>query len=161
MEEEAAEEILDLLQTLGDQSPESQTTEIRGLLVAQTTIDPFLVVKKLKELVITEPWQVRYVLRVIPVENVVPTDLAAIKKIAKELAVRMNSNDTFRITVEKRHSSLTSMQIIDSIAAEIKNKVNLEEPDWIVLVEIVGTQTGVSIITSDQIFSSIIAKRNG
>lgn len=161
MEEETAEEILDLLQTLGDQSPESQTTEIRGLLVAQTTIDPFLAVSKLKELVITEPWQVRYVLRVIPVENVVPTDLAAIKKIAKELAVRMNSNDTFRITVEKRHSSLTSMQIIDSIAAEIKNKVNLEEPDWIVLVEIVGTQTGVSIITSDQIFSSIIAKRNG
>jgi tRNA acetyltransferase TAN1 len=64
--------------------------------------------------------------------------------------------------VEKRHSSLKSRQIIEEVARVINTaKVNLRKPDWIVLLEIVGRWTGISVIRPWQTFSSIIEKRNG
>jgi tRNA acetyltransferase TAN1 len=157
-EEEAQDEILDLLDMFGDQEAEAEITEVKGLLLAQTALDPFAVVGKLKELVASEPWQVRYILRVLPIEAVVPTELDAIRQAAKELASKIGK-DTFRITVEKRHSPVESIDVIRAIAGEIESKVNLENPGWIVLVEVVGNQTGVSVIRPDQMFSSVVEKR--
>ncbi|HUG96540.1 MAG TPA: THUMP domain-containing protein [Nitrososphaera sp.] len=157
-EEEAQDEILDLLDMFGDQEAEAEITEVKGLLLAQTALDPFAVVDKLKELVASEPWQVRYILRVLPIEVVVPTELDAIMQAAKELAAKIGK-DSFRITVEKRHSPLESIEVIKAIAGEIESKVDLENPGWIVLVEVVGNQTGVSVIRPDQVFSSVVEKR--
>jgi tRNA acetyltransferase TAN1 len=157
-EEEAQDEILDLLDMFGDPDAESEITEIKGLLLAQTALDPFKVVEKLKGLVASEPWQVRYVLRVLPVEVVVPTELDGIRQAAKQLANKIG-NDSFRITVEKRHSPLESIEVIKAIAGEIESKVDLGNPGWVVLVEIVGAQTGVSVIKPEQVFSSIVEKR--
>jgi tRNA acetyltransferase TAN1 len=158
-EEEAQDEILDLLEMFDDAEAESEITEIVGLLLAKTVLDPFLVIEKLKELVKLEPWQVRYVLRVLPIEAVVPTDPDAIKEAVRKLASKMNPDDTFRITVEKRHSSFTSIEIIHAVAGEISHNVDLDGPDWVVLVEIVASRTGVSIIRPDQVFSSVVEKR--
>jgi tRNA acetyltransferase TAN1 len=157
-EEEAQDEILDLLDVFGDQDAEAEITEIKGLLLAQTSLDPFAVVDGLKELVASEPWRVRYVLRVIPIELVVPTEIDAIRRAAKNLAVRIGK-DSFRITVEKRHNPIESIEVIKAIAGEIESKVDLENPVWTVLVEVVGTQTGVSVIRPDQMFSSVVEKR--
>lgn len=157
-EEEAQDEILDLLDAFGDPEAESEITEIKGLLLAQTELDPFAVVDSLKELVASEPWQVRYVLRVLPMEVVVPTEIDAIKQAAKELGGKIGK-DSFRVTVEKRHSPLESIEVIKTIAGEIESKVDLENPSWIVLVQIVGGQTGISVIRPDQMFSSVVEKR--
>lgn len=157
-EEEAQDEILDLLDAFGDPEAEAEITEIKGLLLAQTELDPFAVVNRLKELVASEPWQVRYILRVLPIEAVVPTDLDAIRHASKELTGKIGK-DSFRITVEKRHSPLESIKVIKTIAGEIDGKVNLENPGWVVLVQIVGSQTGVSVIKPDQMFSSVVEKR--
>ena len=157
-EEEAQDEILDLLDMFGDPDAESEITEIKGLLLAQTVLDPFEVIEKLKKLVASEPWQVRYILRVLPIEDVVPTELDAIKQAAKDLAVKI-CNGRFRITVEKRHSSLKSVEVIKAIASEIESKVDLENPDWVILVEIIESQTGLSVLRQNQMFSSIVEKR--
>lgn len=161
-EKEAMDEILDLLDLFGDQEAIAEITEVRGLLVAKTSLDPIGVVSGLKKLVAEEPWQVRYILRVIPIEVVVPADLCDIKKVATELAehkIRKEKEDSFRITVEKRHSTLQSMDVIKSIAGEIDRKVDLQNPTWVVLVEIVAGHAGVSVLRPDQIFSAIIEKR--
>ncbi|HEU4604634.1 MAG TPA: THUMP domain-containing protein [Nitrososphaera sp.] len=157
-EEEAQDEILDLLDMFGDGDAEAEITEVKGLLLAQTALDPFAVVGKLKELVASEPWKVRYILRVLPIEAVVPTELDAIRQAAKELVSKIGK-DSFRITVEKRHSPLESIDVIKAIAGEIESKVDLENPGWIVLVEVVGNQTGVSVIRPDQMFSAVVEKR--
>lgn len=157
-EEEAQDEILDLLDVFGDPEAESEITEIKGLLLAQTELDPFAVVDRLKELVASEPWQVRYVLRVLPIEAVVPTELDTIRKAAKQLAGKIGK-DTFRITVEKRHSPVESIEVIRAVAGEIESKVDLENPDWVILIQILGGQTGISVIRPDQMFSSVVEKR--
>ena len=157
-EEEAQDEILELLDLFGDPEAEAEITEVKGLLLAQTELDPLVVIDRLKELVVSEPWQVRYVLRVLPIQVVVPTDLDMIREAAKELASKIDKN-SFRITVEKRHSPLESIEVINAIAGEIESKVDLENPGWIVLVEILGGQTGLSVIRPEQMFSSVVEKR--
>lgn len=158
-EEEAQDEILDLLESFGDSEAVCEITEIRGILLAQSAIDPFEVVDRLKRITSSEPWRIRYILRVLPVTRVVPTGLGEISAVVAELSSVLRPEHKFRITVEKRHTSLESLELINAIASKIECAVDLENPDWVVLVQIVGAQTGVSIIRPDQMFSSVVEKR--
>ena len=158
-EEDAQDEILELLDKFGDQAAESEIIERKGMILVQSSLDPFAVIDKLKELVVSEPWQVRYILRVLPVQVVVPTRLDTIKQAASELTSKIG-NDTFRVTVEKRHNSLGSMQIVKAIADQISNKVDLDNPGWIILVQVLGGLTGLSVLRPNQTFSSVVEKRN-
>jgi tRNA acetyltransferase TAN1 len=158
-EEDAQDEILELLDKFGDSTAYSEIIEIKGMILVQCSLDPFVVIDKLKELVASEPWQVRYILRVLPVQVVVPTRLDMISEATREIITRMGDNDTFRITVEKRHNSLGSMEIIKAIAHHINNKVDLENPNWIILIQVLGGITGIAVLHPTQIFSSIIEKR--
>ena len=158
-EEEAQDEVLDLLEAFGDPNAICEITEIKGLLLAQSSIEPTRVVERLKQITSSEPWQIRYILRVLPIMSVIPTGLKDIAGAASELSDRMGLEDTFRITVEKRHTPLESMEVINTVASRIQRSVDLEHPDWIILVQILGAQTGVSVIAPDNIFSSVVEKR--
>jgi tRNA acetyltransferase TAN1 len=56
---------------------------------------------------------------------------------------------------------LRSSEIIASVGSEIDNRVDLENPNWIVLVEIIGKLVGISVLRPNEIFSSLIEKRQG
>jgi tRNA acetyltransferase TAN1 len=157
-EEDAQDEILKMLNIFGDPEAESEIAEVKGLILAKTSLDPIAVINDLKKLVVSEPWQLRYILRVLPVQVVTPTRLDAISEAARDLGKKIG-NGTFRVTVEKRHTSLSSTQIVNAIANRISNKVNLDDPDLVILVQILGGLTGLSVLRPDQIFSSVIEKR--
>lgn len=158
-EEDAQDEILELLDKFGDSTAESEITEIKGMVLVQSTLDPLTVIDRLKELVASEPWLVHYILRVLPVQVVVPTRLDTIGHAARALFTKIGK-DSFRVTVEKRHNSLGSMQIVKAIADQINNKVDLENPSWVILVQVLGGLTGLSLLRPNQIFSSVVEKRN-
>jgi tRNA acetyltransferase TAN1 len=159
MESEAGSEINSLLAEMGDMQPEINYTNVSGLLTAKTTLDPHQVIQNVKKIVQDEPWSIRYIQRLIPVETVVNTDINDIKDEVMKLASRIGKNETFRITVEKRHSNLASSDIIRNVADVIDRKVSLDTQDWIVLIEIIGEHTAVSIIRPDAIFSAVKTKR--
>jgi tRNA acetyltransferase TAN1 len=92
------------------------------------------------------PYEFRYSFRVIPVEKVVRTDPEEIQRTVTEFATRIKENETFRITVEKRFTTTSTKDIIDAAAANIERKVSLTHPDKIVLIEVVGGLTGISVI---------------
>jgi tRNA acetyltransferase TAN1 len=159
-EEDAQEELLDLLGLMGDHQPEVEITDINGIVVAYSQLGPLQLIDSLRRLVKKEPWQVRYILRLIPVELMVRTNLEDLTNSVKSLVPKMHPQDTFRITMERRHTTLKPDDIIATLASIIDNKVQLKNPDWIVLVEIIGAFTGLSILRPDQIFRSVIEKRN-
>ena len=160
-EKRLQEELLDLLREFGDPDPYFEITSISGILLVYTKIDPFEVVRRFKQLIYDTPWTIRYILRAIPVEMAVMTNLGEIRNGIKKLIFKMEDLDTFRITIEKRHNNaLESSEIIKAIGNDIDNTVNLKNPDWIILVEIVEQMAGISVLRSNQIFSSIVEKRN-
>jgi tRNA acetyltransferase TAN1 len=159
-EEDAQNELHSILELFGDPKPGSDITELVGILVGRTALEPIEVVKRIKELVRNEPWRVRYILRLLPIEFAI-TDggLDSITNAAKRLTSKIKKLETFRITVERRNTFLRSSEIIAKVASEIDNKVDLENPDCIVLVEIIGKLVGISVLRPDEIFSSVIEKR--
>lgn len=159
-ERKARKDLLDLLTKLGDENADCEMTGIDGVLIAVTKLDPFGVIEKSKELVVSEPWWFRNIFRIIPIESVVSTDINDIKNaVLRLVSERIQPLDTFRVTVEKRRNPIRSFDIIGAIADQIDNKVDLETPSWIVLVEVLEKVTGLSVLKPNQIFSSVIEKR--
>jgi tRNA acetyltransferase TAN1 len=152
-------ELLYLLkEELGDAQAETSKTKIRGLIVAKTTLDPCVVIEKLRVILRERPYEFRYALRILPIERVVPTDLEEIKRVSQELAARIGEQETFRVTVEKRFTAFHSRDVIEASASDIKRKVSLENPDRILLVEILGGLTGISLLKPADILGVIKEK---
>jgi tRNA acetyltransferase TAN1 len=160
LEPEAENEIKKILNELDDQEPEIFKTDMRGILMVNTIVEPLKIIDWVKNKINDEPWFFRYCLRIIPVQKTTDTDIDKIKQNVMNLKSIIQENDSYRITVEKRNSNMSSSQIINEIAKIIPNKVSLDEPDWVILVEIFGEKTCISILKNDSIFSLEKSKRN-
>jgi tRNA acetyltransferase TAN1 len=70
-----------------------------------------------------------------------------------ELSLKIKGNETFRITLEKRFTQTHTQDIIEAAAANIENEVNLKNPDKILLIEVIGGLTGLSVIKPGEILA--------
>ncbi|MDG6910057.1 MAG: THUMP domain-containing protein [Nitrososphaerota archaeon] len=98
-------------------------------------------------------------MRIIPVDRVVDTKIQEIVKAVKELSAAIGPGETFRITIEARDSPYPEKKLIDAIADVVDRKVNLDTPDKMVLLEIFGEYSGVSVISPHDIVSVLKLKR--
>ena len=152
-------EILYLLKDeLGDTQAQAAKTKIRGLIVAKTTLDPYIVIEKFHIILKERPYEFRYALRILPIERVVPTDLEEIKRATAELAAKISEKETFRVTVEKRFTTLHTKDLIEAAAGDIKQKANLKNPDKILLIEVLGALTGLSLLKPSDILAVVKEK---
>jgi tRNA acetyltransferase TAN1 len=152
-------EILYLLKDeLGDTQAQASKTKIRGLIVAKTTLDPCIVIEKFHVILKERPYEFRYALRILPIERVVPTDMEEIKHATAELAAKIGENESFRVTVEKRFTTLHTKDLIEAAAGDIKQKVNLENPDKILLIEVLGALTGLSLLNPTEVLAVVKEK---
>ena len=100
------DELRELFYEFGDLSTNIRTTNIDGLIVGHCLKDPikfiFFIRQKLRDV----PWEIRYLLRFIPIEKVVLTDILEIKDISIELMKKIPSDESLKIQIEKRHTNL-------------------------------------------------------
>ena len=160
LEEETEDEIINILDELGDSNVKISISSMSGILTAETTLDPIEIVRKMKEMVLDEPWSIRYCLRVIPIQKFIETNVEEIEKTISSMLNQIQDTDTYRISIEKRNSNVSSKEIITKIADKIKNKVSLDFPDKIILIEILGIVTGISILKKSDILSLEKTKRS-
>ena len=160
LEEDTEEELRDILDELGDSEIEVSISDMSGILTAQTKLEPIEVVKKMKEILLDQPWSIRYCLRIIPIQKVIETKIELIERAISNISNQILDGETYRILIEKRNSDISSKEIITKIAHEIKNKVSLDFPDKIILIEILGGMTGISILKEADILSIEKTKRS-
>ena len=159
LELETKNEIRKIFDDLGEQEPEILNVGMRGILMVNTIIKPSKIISWVKNKIVEEPWLIRYCLRIIPIQSITETEIAKIKQHVIELKDRIQKNDSYRITIEKRNTSISSNEIITEIAKIFPNKVSLNQPDWIILIEILGNKTGISVLKDDELFSLDKSKR--
>ena len=159
LETETKNEIGKILDEIGDQESEVLNVGMRGILMVNTGIEPSKIIDWVKDKVVEEPWLIRYCLRMIPIQSVTETDMSKITNDVIKLKDVIQQNDSYRITIEKRNTDMSSTEIITEIAKIFPNKVSLNQPDWIILIEILGNKTGISILKENEIFSLDKAKR--
>ena len=159
LESETKNEIRMILDKLGDQEPEILNVGMRGILMVDSKIESSKIVDWVKNKIIEEPWLIRYCLRLIPIQRMTETEMGKITQNVMKLKDAIQKNDSYRITIEKRNTSISSNEIITEVAKIFPNKVSLNQPDWIILIEIFGDETGISILKNDDLFSLDKAKR--
>jgi len=153
LESKACSELWMLLRAVGDKEPVVDRSPVRGLILARTSLDPAEAVSLLRDELHGHPGDFQVLLRVLPVEVIVPTELEVIKESAQRLASKIGADESFRITVEKRRTGLRSREVIDAVAAGIDRKVDLEQYDWNVLIEIIGRRTGISAVRPEAVLN--------
>ena len=159
LETETKNEIEKILDELGDQEPEILNVGMRGILMVNTNIKPSKIIDCVRDKITEEPWLIRYCLRIIPIQSITETEMNEITKNVIKLKDVIQQNDSYRITIEKRNTDMSSTEIITEIAKILPNKVSLNQPDWIILIEILGDSTGISILKDDEMFSLDKSKR--
>lgn len=160
LEPETVEEMSSILEELGDSESKFSISKMSGIVTVETKLEPIGVVKKIREMLLDEPWSLRYSLRIIPIQRVIETKIERIEEIIEEMSKDIGDDETYRISIEKRNSDISSQELITKIASKLKNKVSLEFPDKIILLEILGNTCGISILKKSDILSTEKIKRS-
>jgi tRNA acetyltransferase TAN1 len=131
-EDDCISELWYLFRELGDDQVEVRRALVPGLLFVRTKLNPYEASKKIGEIARERPWDVRYTLKLTPIDAVTSDDVEEIKRVAVSLAnAKIGESETYRITVNKRISNISSRKLIEEIAKGINRKVNLKSPDKI------------------------------
>ncbi|MEM0232707.1 MAG: THUMP domain-containing protein [Candidatus Nezhaarchaeales archaeon] len=155
-EDDCISELWYLFRELGDDQIEVRRAIVPGLLLVKTKLNPFEASKKIGEIAKERPWDVRYTLKLTPIDAVTSDDMEEIKRVAITLAnEKIRVDETFRITVNKRLTSISSKKLIEEIAKHIDRKVNLKDPDKILQIEIVGKDVGIVVLKPEDIISIV------
>ena len=152
-------EAQNMLERFGDVDAIIEKTVFSGIIQVQTSLNNIKVLDDFRELIDDEPWLIKYCSRIIPIQAECESKLDEITSKAIELSHVMKKDQTYRITIEKRHSSLHTKDIISNIADSISNKVSLENSDWEIIVQVLRDKTGISVIPPDTILSVDRQKR--
>ena len=147
-----------LLKEAGDTEAKAEKTGIRGLVVGKTKIDPVEVIEKFRTILQEKPYEFRYALRIIPIQKVVPTNIEEIKVAAANLTATMRESETFRVTIEKRFTNIHTRDLIEAVATNVKNKVDLDSPNKVLLIEVLGGYAGISLVKPTQLISVLKEK---
>jgi len=150
----ARNEIICLLRKLGDDSPVVRRTIAKGITGVKTKLDPPVVVAGLRLLYQDDPSQFQFTYKWVPIDAWAPSEIEAIKAEVSRLKERILRGERWRMIVEKRRfTKYHKIQIITSVADLIDEKVDLKNPDKILMLQILGNQTGVAVLRPGDIFS--------
>ena len=145
---------------LEDTALKISRTPISGLLACKTTLDPFEVIQRLREFAIENAYQFRFAIRFTPLEECVESEMDSIVKATERLLPKIGEDESFRVTVRRRHTELENMEVVKAVASVIPRKVDLGSPDKTILVEIVGEWTGISVLNEKDDVLSIMTMRD-
>ncbi|MDC0199839.1 THUMP domain-containing protein [Candidatus Nitrosopelagicus sp.] len=159
LEELTISEIQNILERLGDTDAIIEKTIFSGIIQIKTKLDNMKIIEGFKEIIEDEPWLIKYCSRIIPIQEECESKLDEIRNKVIGLSNIIKKNDTYRITIEKRQSSLHNKEIISKIADSLSNKVSLENSDWEIIIQILRNKTGISIIPPNSILSVHKEKR--
>ena len=149
-------EIIAILAQFGDPAPVVDRTAVFGIAFVRTALNNRAVIRQCQTL-----WQeagsrcFQFAIKWVPVDYWCETDLDAIKQlIDSKLKNQIKANQTWGMVVKRRrYQKHHTSDIVRYLAQDIDRKVNLNEPDWIVWIDIIGKQTAIALLTSDDIFS--------
>ncbi|MEO2152706.1 MAG: THUMP domain-containing protein [Thermococcus sp.] len=123
-------------------------TDWRGVLLAETPLPKEEALERLRN------FETQAIQRVVPLERLVPAKWEEIAKAALELGGKIRG--TFAVRSKVRGNKRLSQRELEiklgSLLVERYNlKVNLSEPDYTVLVEVLGKKAGIGLVRNEEL----------
>jgi tRNA acetyltransferase TAN1 len=148
-------EVQSLLARFGDPRASVRRTLARGILGVRTSLDARDVIARLRALHAADPLVFQHTRTWVPIDRWTTSEIAAMKEAVLRLRDGIAAGHTWRMTVKKRrHTRHHTIDIIRALANLVPGRVDLEHPDRILRVDILGNHAGLSVLTAEEIFST-------
>lgn len=157
----ARSEVIDVLREVGEESPRLLSSDVKGLFQLRVDGDPKEATRKLDALCRRDPSRFWYTYHWIPVEKWCPSTIEDMSEVVNELAERIRPEERWRMNVNKRfYHDHHTRELIEKLAQHVdKPNVDLENPDKIIRIEIIGGRAGLSLLTLKEAFSVNAVKK--
>jgi tRNA acetyltransferase TAN1 len=156
-ETNANAELWFILSICGDIYPIISELPFPGLITALTNIEAKEAISKIRKIRETDPKFFQYILKIVPIDFVSETTAKILTKLVHEQYENyISSEESFKIVLNRRkHEKIDRDLLIQAIANGIDNKVDLENPDKIIRIEVLGNFSGVSFLEKKEIIRII------
>lgn len=149
------DEIMRILRTLGDEDPIVRRTPAAGIIGVKTHLDAREVVHGLRRLFEEDPSLLLHTSKWVPIDLWTHSEMESMKEAVTELGKKIYADEKWRMTVEKRrYTQYHKIEIIRELAELIDKKVDLENPDKILRIDIIGKYAGMSLLKPKDVFSA-------
>jgi len=150
----ARREILRTLRRLGDEHPVVDRTAVHGIALVHTGLDGRKVVHGCRELYLAG-LAFEHAIKWVPVDYWCEPDLEAMRSLlAEKVRDQIAQDETWGMKVEKRRwQRYSTRDIVVHLARAIDREVDLDHPDKLVRVDVVGGQVAVSVLRPGDVFS--------
>ena len=90
----------------------------------------------------------------IPIDKWVATNVKAMQKEIKKLQKGIGKNEKWKMDLQKRHFEMSQTGLILQLTEVVdRQKVDLENPQKIIEVQIIGKKAGLALLNKDEILS--------
>ncbi len=147
-----------ILRHLGDHDPRISWTFVDGIAIAHSSLDNREVIRRCRDMYHNSEAEFEFAVKWLPVDDWCDTELDAIKQLIDEKAApQIAPEESWAMIVKKRRwQKYHTVEIIEHLASGIDCKVDLNHPDKIVWVDVLGYKTAVSVLKPEEIFSVIL-----
>jgi tRNA acetyltransferase TAN1 len=149
-----------LLQEVGVTDIARKPLSISGLVLIRVPKNPIEIIRDIRGILQEDPWRLKVVYKIKPLEIMVDTRLDLIGEAVDGFVSRIQPEESFKIELKRRYHKIKSTVLIAELAQRFENPVDLENPNKILLVEVLGSNTGIAICLPTDILS-LTAIRNG
>ncbi|MFX0081335.1 MAG: THUMP domain-containing protein [Candidatus Hodarchaeota archaeon] len=152
-ETNAATEMWFTLLMCGDNYPIISKLTFPGLISALSNIDAKKVILKIQQILKKDPHFFQFILNIIPIDFICETNIKILANLIQENSkTYIKEGDSFKIVLKRRkHEKIERNNAIERIANRINNKVDLENPDKVIRIEVLGNFCAVSFLKRDDI----------
>ncbi len=148
------DEIAVILREFGDPGPIIEKTLARGICGVSTSLDAREAVKKVRALCESNPMCLGYTIKWAPADRWCEASIEEMKKALEKEKGKIKKGEKWAMKVEKRYAAFHSIDIIKELAALIDEPVDLDNPDKIVRVELLGKNACITVVRPDEVFST-------
>ncbi|HLD97618.1 MAG TPA: THUMP domain-containing protein [Candidatus Nanoarchaeia archaeon] len=139
-------ELREVLKQAGEK-PQIGQTEIEGLFKVAVS-NARQAVAKIKSLCKSNPNLFSVTHHFTPIDNWCQSDVQAMQKLIRQVSEDIETNEKWKMGLNKRHwDKLEGVQLIIKLTDVVDRKnVDLDNPDKIVQVEIIGKEAGIALL---------------
>lgn len=126
-------------------------SNIQGLLQLHVE-QPKVIVKKLIALCKSNPEKFKLTFHYVPVDEWVESSIEKMQEITKKIGEKIKDEEKWKMNLNKRQYGGDSRELIIKLTDPIeKPNVDLNNPDKIIQVEIIGERAGISLLDKDEL----------
>ncbi len=142
-----------MLLICGDTYPIIFDLEFSGLIAASSTLNGKEIITKIKAILKRDASFFQYILKIVPIDFVCDINIKIISEIVqRHYREFIDSNESFRIDLKRRSNELIDRNVfIESIAKNIENRVDLDNPDKIIRFEMLENLCGITFLKPEEV----------